>query len=174
MGRQRKAGTPTGNHTFWVISVLKAGKERWGKAGISCIQMQAGAHYALIIVKLDLQIRSTHHAPTPWHFWSKLSKDKSSSSPWEDGAGMKIREYDPQTPPSPVNILPLHLYAPHNRLAKETQGRSSSPVCLFSHWEQHVLYLNKFSLYFLNVPASSPNPFATKQEPSVHWEQTNR
>ena len=40
-GKQRKAGTSrlTGNHTFWVMSILEADKERWGKAGISCIHM---------------------------------------------------------------------------------------------------------------------------------------
>ena len=31
---------------------------------------------------------------------------------------MKVREVDPQTPPSPVNIPPLHLYASHNQIAK--------------------------------------------------------
>ena len=41
---------------------------------------------------------------------------------------MKIREYDPLTPPSATNILSLHLYDSHNRLAKEMQG-SYSPVC---------------------------------------------
>ena len=71
----------------------------------------------------------------PWHFWSKLNKDKNPSSPWEDGLGVKIREDDPQIPPSPVNIPPLHLYAPHDKLAKESQGSSSSPVCLLSLWE---------------------------------------
>ena len=70
-----------------------------------------------------------------WHLWSKLNKGKNPSSPQEDGAGMKIGEYDPQTPPSPVNIPPLHLYAPHNRLAKESQGSSCSPVCPLSLWE---------------------------------------
>ena len=34
---------------------------------------------------------------------------------------MKIKEEDPQIP-SPVNILPLHLDAPHNPLAKETSS----------------------------------------------------
>ena len=43
---------------------------------------------------------------------------------------MKIREYDPQTSPCPVNIPPIHLYAPHNQFAKETQGSNSSPACL--------------------------------------------
>ena len=71
----------------------------------------------------------------PWHFWSKLNKDKNPFSPREDRIGMKIREDDPQIPSSPVSIPPLHLYAPHNQLAKEIQGSSSSPVCLLSLWD---------------------------------------
>ena len=95
-----------------------------------------------------MQIRSTHHALTPWHLLSKLNKDKNLSSPLEDGTGMKINEYNPQIPPSPVNILPLHLYAPHNhfhfhnQLAKETQSSSSSPVCLLSLWKRILAEIN--------------------------------
>ena len=62
-----------------------------------------------------LQADSTPSEPP-----GKLNKDKNPSSPWEDGAGMKIKDYNPQTPPSPVNIPPLHLYGPHKQLAKET------------------------------------------------------
>ena len=47
-------------------------------------------------IKLVLQVRSTHHASMLWHFWSKLNKDKNPSSPQTEGAGMKIREYDPK------------------------------------------------------------------------------
>ena len=64
----------------------------------------------------------------PWHFWSRLNKDKNPSSLWEGEAGMKIRESDPQTPPFSVNILPVRLYDPHNQLAEESQG-TSLPVC---------------------------------------------
>ena len=119
---QRKQEPPDGQETtLWVISVLEAHKERWGKVGISWVLMQPIAHYGLITIQLALQIRSTQHAPMPWHFWSKLNKDKNPSSPQEDGAGMKIK-IKPQTPPSSMNIPPLRLYAPHNRLAKENQG----------------------------------------------------
>ena len=38
---------------------------------------------------------------------------------------MKIRKYNPQTPPSPMNIPSLHLYATHNQFPKETQGSYS-------------------------------------------------
>ena len=49
-------------------------------------------YYNTIIIKLATQIRSSHHAPTPWHFWSKLNKDKNLPSLWEGEAGMKIKE----------------------------------------------------------------------------------
>ena len=47
---------------------------------------------------------------------------------------MKIRDCDLQTPSSPVNIPPLHLYAPHIWLAREIQGSSCSPVSPPSLW----------------------------------------
>ena len=49
-----------------------------------------------------------------------------------NGAGIKVRDQDSQTPPSQVNVPPVHLYASHNWLAKETQGSSVSPACLLS------------------------------------------
>ena len=69
-----------------------------------------------------------------WHFWSKLNGDRNPSSPWKNGAGMKIREADPQTSSS-VNIPSLYLFVPQNQLAQEAQGTNSSPVCLISLWE---------------------------------------
>lgn len=47
-------------------------------------------------------------------FRFKPNKDKNPSSPSENAAEMKIREYDPQTLLSPVNIPSLILYTPHN------------------------------------------------------------
>lgn len=109
MGRQRKAGTSTGNHTFWVISVLEAKKDRRGKVGISSIWMETFVHYALFTINLTLQIRSSHHTLMPRHFPARLNKNKNSSSPQEGGAGMEIREYGLQTHPSlnEYSILPL-------------------------------------------------------------------
>lgn len=84
----------------------------------------------------------------PWHLLSKLNKDKNLSSPLEDGTEMKIKEYDPQIPPSPVKIPPLHLYAPHNhfhfqnQLVKETQSSRSSPVCPLSLWKRILAEIN--------------------------------
>lgn len=49
-------------------------------------------------------------------------KKKKTTSPWDGGAGMKIRGYNPQPPPSSVNILPLHLCVPPDLLAKEAQA----------------------------------------------------
>lgn len=113
------------------ISILEPDKERWGKAGIEEKECNLLLLCTLIIVKLALQIRRTHCVLMPWCFWSKLKKDKNPCFPWEDGAGMKIRKYNPQTPPSPVNIPSLHLYAAHNQFPKETQG-SYSPESAWS------------------------------------------
>ena len=38
------------------------------------------AHYALITIKLALQIRRNHHAPRLWHFPSRLNKDQNPLS----------------------------------------------------------------------------------------------
>ena len=154
MGRQGKAGTSrlTGNHTFWVIIFLEAekkGEERWDPLDSWVYPV---AHYALITVNLPLQLRSTHQALTPWYFWSKLNEDENLSSPWDDGAGMKIREYNPPSPPSPGNIPPLHLYTSHDQLAKEAWSSCSSPLLPARPLTPYPC-LNKFSLYFLNLPA---------------------
>lgn len=68
---QMKAGTSrmTGNHTFWsvwpVLSVPEGRQRKVRKAGISGGQIQPFVHYTLIIIKLALQIKSSHHAPMP-------------------------------------------------------------------------------------------------------------
>lgn len=77
----------------------------------------------------------------------KLNKDKNPSGPLKDEAGMKIRDYYPKTPPSPVIIPSLHLYTSHNWLAKEIQSNSS--VCPLLLRE----YSCSKSLYFLNFSA---------------------
>ena len=56
--------------------------------------------------KLVLQVRSTHHTSMLWHLWSKLNKDRNPSSPQTEGAGMKIREYDPKP------LLPWWIFHP--------------------------------------------------------------
>ena len=52
--------------------------------------------------------------------WGHKSLLPSGRWSWDENQGIW-----PQTPPSPVNILPLHFHAPHNQLAKETQGSYS-------------------------------------------------
>ena len=58
----------------------------------STFWMSPVAYYALITIKLTLHVRSTHHGLMPWHFWSKLNKDRNPSSLLKNGAGMKIRK----------------------------------------------------------------------------------
>ena len=53
-----------------------------------------------------------------------------------------------------MNILPVHLYAPHHWLAKETQT-DESLICLPALPLRVSPCLNQFSLYFLNLSASS-------------------
>ena len=105
-------------------------------------------HYNKIITKLLMHIRSIHHALTPWHFQSKLNKDKNPSSLREGGAGMKIREYNLQAPPSQwifclCNWMSIIMSVP------KKQGSCSSPCPpLFKGCIPH---LNESSLYFLNL-----------------------
>ena len=87
--RQRKAGTfrMTGN---WMIRVPVVDKKRWGKAGISWVQMQTFSHCSPIFITIPLALYiSTHLAPTPY-FGNKLNEGKNPSCPRENGAGMKI------------------------------------------------------------------------------------
>ena len=63
-------------------------------------------------------------------------------------------------PPFSVNVPPLYLYAPHNWAARETQDSSSSPVCLLSL--RVYPCLDKLSVYFLKLSASSPVSFVRK------------
>ena len=88
--------------------------------------------------------------------------NRNPSSPQENGAGMKNRDADFQTPPSSMNILPLICLSLRSSLPK-TQGHSPSPVCLLSAY----LCLNKLSLYFLNLSALSQNSFGANKEPQM-------
>ena len=143
MGRQRKAETSrlTGAHFGCKCSGSR--QRKMGKYGnllspnLTCYSFYPDYN------------KNYHHALTPWYFWSKLNRDKNPSSPQEDGAGMKIREYeyDTQTPASSVNIPLLHLNAHHNLLAKETQSSIFSPVCL-PFFVRAYSCLNKLALYF--------------------------
>ena len=127
--RQRKAGACRliGNHTFWVKRVPRSDKKS-GEMHTNVNFCSLCFHYNRISLK---QKKSMHHAPMPWHFCPKLMRTEFPPPLREGKLGWKIREVSPQTPP-PVNIVPLHLYVPHNWLAKEAQGNSSSPAQLLS------------------------------------------
>ena len=60
--------------------------------------------------------------PILWHFLSELIENKNPSSPQEDGAEVKIREYNLSYP---MNIPPLHLYFPHKWLSKKPRAETT-------------------------------------------------
>ena len=125
-------------------------KERWGKVGSSWVMSVSCCSLCSHYSKFSLAAKKYPSGTDA--FWSKLNEDENLSSPWDDGAGMKMREYNLPSPPSPGNIPPLHLYTSHNRLAKEAWSSCSSPLLPA---RPLTLYpcLNKFSFYFLNLPA---------------------
>ena len=96
----------------------QADKESWGKGGISCIQMYVifcslCSHYD----KISLSDNKYSSALRPWHFWSKLNKDKGPTSPQENGAGMKVREdYPKSTRPLRYDVTQL----PYNHTVEVT------------------------------------------------------
>ena len=67
---------------------------------------------------------------------------------------MKIREYDSQNLPYPVNILPLHFYTPHNQPAEEALDSHSPESACFPLRAYH---LYKSSFYFLDLLVLSLN-----------------
>lgn len=84
----------------------------------------------------------------PWHFRFKPNKDKNPSSPSENAAEMKIREYDPQTLLSPVNIPSLDFVHP-TKLACQRDPGLPLFTCLPTLPLRAYPPLNKCSLYFL-------------------------
>lgn len=143
----------TGNHTLWGCKCT-GGRQRK-------VEKDANLQHPNVICcslcpyynKLVMQIRSTQHVRTAWHFQSKLNKDKNPSSlgklelEWKSGTVTT-----PQIPPSPFITLPIHLYTSHNWLARETQG-SCLPVCPPS--SPRAYFSLKSSLYFFNCPLVS-------------------
>ena len=84
------------------------------------------AHYVLITIKLPLQIRSSHHAPKPWHFWCNLKKDKNPSSPQKVKLEWKSGTTTPKTPPAPVNIPLLHCMPLITSIPGGSDGKESA------------------------------------------------
>jgi len=97
---------------------------------ISCIQRQPIVQSVFITIKLPLQIRSSHHAPKPWHLWCNLKKNKNpSSSPQKMNLEWKSETTTPKTPSAPVNIpllhcMPLITSAPDGSDSKESTCNS--------------------------------------------------
>ena len=133
---------------FRVISALEADKERWKRGSnvhlwnVTCCSLCP--HYNKIIIKLSMQVECPS-CTKPWHFLSKLNKDTNPSPLWEGGTGMKIKEYDPQTPPSqwisrPCNWMPLI-----------TSSRETQSSC-WPLFKRCISHLSKSSLFasFLN------------------------
>ena len=78
---------------------------------------------------LAMWIRSTHHAPTPRDYQSKLNMDKISSPFRKVELEWKLRTPKPPNSSFPVNNLPMQLDAPYNLCASVAQG-SCLPLCL--------------------------------------------
>ena len=70
----------TRNHTFWGDKCPGGRQRKWGKGRNLWFLHVTFAHYALITIKLALQIRRNHHAPRLWHFLSRLNKDPNPFS----------------------------------------------------------------------------------------------
>ena len=106
---------------------------------------------------------------TPWHFQSKLNKVRIPSSPWGDGAGMKIREYNTQIPPSPVDIPPFICMPLITGLLN--RPRTAAPHLLLTFRLRAYSCSNELLLYFLSFLASSLKSFLIKKETLTHQEQ---
>lgn len=107
------------------------------------------------------------------HDTSNQSKIRTKTPPpfGKVAMGWKSGTITPPNSPSPMNIPPLHLYTPHNQLAKETQG-SYSPETAHFHL-QSVLSI-KSLLYLLTWPPCIISDFFLRQEPftgnRITWE----
>ena len=95
-----------------------------------------------------------------WHLWSKLNEDRNPSSPWKNGAGMKIREADPQTSSS-VTIPSLYLF-----LRTNLPKRPRAPTLHLSAWSpsENACMLTRFSPVWLFV---TPWAIACQTPPSI-------
>ena len=83
-------------------------------------------HSVLIVIKLALQIRSSHHVPKPWYFWRNLKKDKNPSSPQKMKLEWKSGNIAPKTPPAPVNIPLLHCMPLITSIPSGSDGKEST------------------------------------------------
>ena len=122
LGRQRKAGTSrlTGNHAFGDDKCPGGRQRKLGKGRNlrhpNVTFCSLGRRYNKISLA-DKKFPSCTDAMT---LQIKTKHGQKSLLPSGRCSWGEIRDYDPLPPPSPVNILPLHFYTPHNQLAKET------------------------------------------------------
>ena len=148
--RQRKAGTSRLIEN-WVCWVLEVDKERWETVRFSSIYLMVTfAHYALITIKLALQRGGTHHAPTPWHFRSRLNKVKNPSSLQEGGAGMKNQEINPKRLPPQWMLCPF-IFTSHITSLPKTH-REATHLCLATlPLNEYKVLLNPHSAFLTSI-----------------------
>ena len=130
-----KAGTSrmTGNHTFGVCGLswvswrqTKKGRKR---QEFLVAKYNLYVHYALIIIKLALQIKSSHHAPMPWHFRSRSNKTKILPPLRQVELGWKSVKTNPKTLP-PEWIVHFFISVLHITSLPEKHGsHSAEPAC---------------------------------------------
>ena len=78
----------------------------------------------------------------------KLNNDKNPSRPLKDEAGMKIRDYYPETPPSPVIIPSLHFFVHPFICIPLITGlpKKSTAIALSAHSSPERVFLIKVTL----------------------------
>ena len=165
---REKQGPPDWQETthFRVISALEGDKERWKKGrNLQCLNVTCCSlcpHYN----KISLADKNYHHAPRPWHFGSRLSKDKNPSSLQESGAGMEIRERNPQTLPSQWIFRSRHWMFLQSMCQRNTgQLLSCLPTSLYFSLKSILTVLSQF-------PSCFWIPSAMRQEANL-WEHTD-
>ena len=117
-----KSQTWLSDWTDWrVLEVDKESGKRQDFSGLNVTFCSLCSLYN----KISLEIRGSHHAWMPWHFWSQLNEDMSTPCL---GARKKITEDDPSNPPFPMNIAFLLFYILYNQLYREMHGNYSLPA----------------------------------------------
>ena len=85
--------------------------------------------------KTNLQIRISYHASAPWHFPSRLNKDKNSSYPRGGGAGRKIKEHNPPNFSLPKEYSTPSFLHPILPTCQRSSMQLLTWVCPHSPWE---------------------------------------
>ena len=93
----------------------------------------------------------------PWHFPSRPNKSKHPSSPWEGGAGMKIRKCNLKPLPPQWIFHPI-IFTPHVTSSTK-EHRVAAHLSLPTLPPERVPLLNKSSLCFPGLRISSLTSF---------------